>query len=88
VTAAGLDELILKLNRAFKMTIVVVTHELESVFKIADHIIMLDLGEVIFRGTLDELRKSGDERIKMFLQRKPEQVKYTPEDYFKIIAGD
>jgi len=88
VTAAGLDELILKLNRAFKMTIVVVTHELESVFKIADHIIMLDLGEVIFRGTLDELRKSGDERIIMFLERKPEQVTYTPEDYFKIIAGD
>ena len=42
VTAAGLDELIVKLKNVFKMTIVVVTHELPSVFAIADYVIMMD----------------------------------------------
>lgn len=88
VTAAGLDELILKLRNVFKMTIVVVTHELPSVFMIADYVIMLDVGEVIFSGTLDELKASDNPRIRMFLERKPESDIYTPEDYLKIIAGD
>jgi len=88
VTAAGLDELILKLRNVFKMTIVVVTHELPSVFMIADYVIMLDIGEVIFSGTLDELKASDNPRIRMFLERKPEKEVYSPEDYFRIIAGD
>ena len=56
----------------FRMTIVVVTHELASVFMIADYIIMLDAGNVLFSGTLDELRASENPRIKMFLERRPE----------------
>ena len=87
VTAAGLDELILKLKKVFKMTIVVVTHELPSVFSIADYVIMLDAGNVIFEGTLDELKKSSHQRIKMFLERSPEQETYSPDDYFKVITG-
>ncbi|MGD0282447.1 MAG: ABC transporter ATP-binding protein [Dissulfurispiraceae bacterium] len=88
VTAAGLDKLILKLRDVFKMTIVVVTHELPSVFMIADYVIMLDLGNVIFTGTLDELRVSEHPKVRMFLERRPEDEKYSPEDYFKFIAGD
>ncbi|OGP87296.1 MAG: ABC transporter ATP-binding protein [Deltaproteobacteria bacterium RBG_16_48_10] len=88
VTAAGLDELILKLKNVFKMTIVVVTHELASVFTIADYVIMLDFGEVIFSGTLDQLKASDHPRIRMFLERRPEKEAYSPEDYFRIIAGD
>lgn len=88
VTAAGLDELILKLKHVFKMTIVVVTHELASVFTIADHVVMLDFGEVIFSGNLDELKVSDHPKIKMFLERRPEKEAYSPEDYFRIIAGD
>lgn len=88
VTAAGIDELILKLRDVFKMTIVVVTHELPSLFMIADYVIMLDMGVVIFSGTLDELKASDNERIRMFLERKPEKITYSPDDYLKIIAGD
>ncbi len=88
VTAAGLDELILKLRNVFKMTIIVVTHELPSVFTIADYVIMLDTGNVIFSGTLDELKVSDNPRIRMFLERRPEKDAYSPEDYFKIIAGE
>jgi phospholipid/cholesterol/gamma-HCH transport system ATP-binding protein len=88
VTAAGLDELILKLRKVFRMTIVVVTHEMASVFLIADYIIMLDAGNVLFTGTLDELRASDNPGIRMFLERRPETEVYSPDDYFKIIAGD
>jgi phospholipid/cholesterol/gamma-HCH transport system ATP-binding protein len=88
VTAAGLDELILKLNKVFRMTVVVVTHELPSVFAIADYVIMLDKGAVLFCGTLEELRKAEHPRIKMFLERKPEEETYSPDDYFRVIAGE
>lgn len=88
VTAAGLDELILKLGKVFRMTIVVVTHELPSVFAIADYVIMLDKGEALFSGTLEELRASDHPRIRMFLERKPEEEMYSPEDYFRVIAGE
>lgn len=88
VTAAGLDKLILKLRNVFRMTIVAVTHELASVFAIADYVIMLDLGEMIFSGTLDELRASENPRVRMFLERRPETETYSPHDYFRFIAGD
>jgi phospholipid/cholesterol/gamma-HCH transport system ATP-binding protein len=88
VTAAGLDDLILKLRNVFGITIVVVTHELASVFTIADYVIMLDAGEVIFSGILDDLRKSENERIRMFLERKPETKTYSPDDYFRFIVGE
>jgi phospholipid/cholesterol/gamma-HCH transport system ATP-binding protein len=88
VTAAGLDELIVKLRDVFKRTVIVVTHELHSVYTIADFVVMLDRGEVLFSGPLDALKQSADPRIRMFLERKPENVSYSPEDYFKYIAGD
>ena len=88
VTAAGLDELIIRLRNVFKMTIVVVTHELPSIFAIADYVIMLDLGEVLFAGPLDGLRASDHPRIRMFLERKPEEETYSPADYFRFIAGN
>ncbi len=88
VTAAGLDKLILKLRDVFKITIVVVTHELPSLLTISDHVIMLDSGEAIFSGTLDELKKADNPRIKMFLERRPEEETYSPDDYLRVIAGD
>jgi phospholipid/cholesterol/gamma-HCH transport system ATP-binding protein len=88
VTAAGIDELILKLNEVFKVTVVVVTHELQSIFTIAKHVIMLDLGEKIFEGSLEELRASDHPRVRMFLERQPDRDTYSPEDYLGIIAGD
>lgn len=88
VTAAGLDELIIKLRDVFRMTIIVVTHELPSVFMISDYVIMLDLGEVVFAGTLDELKMSQHPRVRMFLERQAEKETYSPEDYFRFIAGN
>jgi len=61
VVSSSLDELILRLKDALDMTIVVVTHELESAFKIADRISVIDKGNIVMTGTVEEIRNSDDE---------------------------
>jgi len=72
IVAAELDDLILLLKRAFQMTVVVVTHELASAFRIADRIAMLYKGSFLAVGTKDEIRSSQDSRIRKFLDRIPD----------------
>ena len=59
IIAAGIDELILKLKKAFRITIVVVTHELASAFLIADRMILLDKGVIVANGTPRNCRKAS-----------------------------
>ncbi|NOZ60856.1 MAG: ATP-binding cassette domain-containing protein [Calditrichaeota bacterium] len=66
VTAIGLDRLLLKLRDLLKMTLVLVTHELASIRRIADRIIFLDDGQVLFYGKLDEALSSDIPAIKEF----------------------
>ncbi|HUU27242.1 MAG TPA: ABC transporter ATP-binding protein [archaeon] len=73
IVAAGLDQLILKLKKALKMTIVVVTHEMASMYTIADRVIMLHGGKVIFSGTLEEFKNCSHERVRQFIERRPEE---------------
>lgn len=72
IIAAGIDDLILKLKKAFRMTIVVVTHELASAFLIADRMILVDKGNIIALGTVEELKSSQQPRVRQFLDRVPE----------------
>jgi phospholipid/cholesterol/gamma-HCH transport system ATP-binding protein len=88
VTAAGLDNLILGLQKNFKMTIVVVTHELASVFAIADYVIMLDKGQVLFFGPLEDLKASDHPRIKQFLDRRWEEEEMSEEDQWRAVVED
>ena len=71
IVAAELDELILLLKQAFQMTVIVVTHELASAFRIADRIAMLYQGSFPAVGTRDEIRDSKDPHIRQFLDRIP-----------------
>lgn len=66
IATSRLDQLINQLRDSMGMTSVVVTHVLESVRRIADHIVMLDKGQVILDGTLDDLDASDDPRIIQF----------------------
>jgi phospholipid/cholesterol/gamma-HCH transport system ATP-binding protein len=72
ITAAGIDNLILKLKKTFKMTIVVVTHEMASAQVIADRIAVMDEGRVIAAGTMEEIRTSTHPRVIQFLNRTAE----------------
>src|SRR5215813_9574799 len=71
IVAAELDELILLLKQAFQMTVIVVTHELPSAFRIADRIAMLYKGAFRAIGTRDEIRASQEPRVRQFLDRVP-----------------
>lgn len=79
VTSAELDLFILKLRDALNMTIVIVTHELESMFSIADRITVLHHGHQLITGSKDEIRASTDPRIVSLLNRQPldEQIDAT-----------
>ena len=74
IVAAELDELILTLKRAFDMTVVVVTHELASAFRIADRMAFLYKGSLIAVGTKEEIKNSPHPRIRQFLDRVPDQI--------------
>ena len=69
IIAAGIDDLILKLKRAFAMTIVVVTHELASAFLIADRMMLIDKGNIIAIGTPEEMKTDQHPRVRQFLDR-------------------
>jgi phospholipid/cholesterol/gamma-HCH transport system ATP-binding protein len=88
IIAAGIDELILKLKRAFKMSIVVVTHELASAFLIADRMIVLDKGVIVADATTEEMKNSTQPRVRQFLDRVPEPEVTGEIDYLQMLTGD
>jgi phospholipid/cholesterol/gamma-HCH transport system ATP-binding protein len=72
ITSAELDELILSLAKTLKMTFVIVTHELASIYAIADRIIMLDKQTkgILAAGKPQELRDhSDDPKVRQFFSR-------------------
>ncbi len=87
VTAAGLDELILKLKHTFRMTILVVTHELPSLFLIADHVVMMMGGKVLMEGALADLKASLDPQVQDFLARRPAPEHEDAEGYLQSLVG-
>ncbi|MBN8481544.1 MAG: ABC transporter ATP-binding protein [Xanthomonadales bacterium] len=88
VVSAELDELILRLRDALRMTIVVVTHELESAFKIADTITVLDQGDVLMTGTVAEVRAAANERIQDLLNRRPREVQVDADEYLRRLTRE
>ena len=85
IVGAELDELILELKRAFSMTVLVVTHEMASAFRIADRMAMLYKGSLIAVGTKEEMQSNPHPRIRQFLDRVPDQISETAgmDQYFE-----
>jgi phospholipid/cholesterol/gamma-HCH transport system ATP-binding protein len=74
VTSAEIDELVLRLRKTLGVTFVLVTHELASIFAVADRALMLDKAAkgIIAQGSPDALRRESDDpRVLAFFQRKP-----------------
>jgi phospholipid/cholesterol/gamma-HCH transport system ATP-binding protein len=88
IIAAGVDELILDLKKAFHMTIIVVTHELASAFLIADRMVLIDKGNVVAIGTREEMRSSTHPRVRQFLDRIAEPEVSQELDYLQMLTDD
>lgn len=82
IVSAGLDELILFLKRSFGITILVVTHELESAFRIADRVAMLYQGRLITVDNKEQFVANSHPRIRQFLDRQPDAMPRVAADQF------
>ena len=87
VVASAIDDLIIDLRDAMGMSIVVVTHELESAFKIADRICVLDQGNILMVGTVEEVKASDNERIQNLLNRRTEEEVLDPDEYLRRLTA-
>ncbi len=73
INAAQMDQLLLDMKARYPtMTLVVVTHDLSSVRRIADHVILIRDGSVGFAGAADELETSTDAYLRQFMDRLPD----------------
>ena len=63
-----LGNLIVRLKAQLKLTSVVVTHDMRLSEKLADHIVFLDRAKIIFRGTVPEMKRSGETLVQQFLK--------------------
>src|SRR6202158_5042667 len=88
IIAAGIDNLILKLRKAFDITMVVVTHELASAFLIADRMVLIGRGNIVTIGTPAELKASEHPRVKQFLNRVAEPEVEGELNYLQMLTDD
>jgi phospholipid/cholesterol/gamma-HCH transport system ATP-binding protein len=88
IIAAGIDQLILELKRAFRMTIIVVTHELASAFLIADRMLLIDKGNIVAIGTVAEMQASTQPRVRQFLDRVAEPQISGELDYLQMLTAE
>src|SRR6201998_96925 len=86
IIAAGVDPVILELERALRMTIIVVTHELASAFLIADRMVLINKGDVVALGTAEEMKNSKHPKVRQFLDRIPEPAVAQELDYLQMLT--
>ena len=72
VVLAVIDELITGLGHKLGVASIVVTHEMQSAFRIADRMVLLYRGQIIASGTPEEIRNSPDPVVQQFIQGKAE----------------
>ena len=72
IMAGVIDKLILDLSKKLSITSVVVTHDMNSVFRIADRIAMLHEGKIVQVGTKEEIKNTVNPLAKQFVKGEPE----------------
>ena len=68
IMADVIDQLIRSLQQRMGVTSVVVTHDMQSAFKVADRMALLNDGRVVFLGTPDEVRATRDPLVRQFVE--------------------
>ncbi|MCK4463323.1 MAG: ATP-binding cassette domain-containing protein, partial [Candidatus Omnitrophica bacterium] len=72
IVTAVMDKLIIDLSKALSVTSIVVTHDMHSVFRIADRIAMLYEGKVVAIGTREEIKNSSNSYVRQFILGNPD----------------
>jgi phospholipid/cholesterol/gamma-HCH transport system ATP-binding protein len=86
IMAAGIDDLILNLKKAYAMSIIVVTHELASAFLIADRILLIDRGNIVAMGPVQEIQQSAQPRVRQFLDRVADSTADDEVDHLRMFT--
>lgn len=82
IMAANIDKLIVELSEKLNVTSIVVTHDLQSVEKIADRVVMLHNGKIIFSGSVSELNSTNNEVVHQFVTANAEgPIQPKPQKY-------
>ena len=68
IRSDAISELILKLQRELQVTAIVVTHDIANALKVADRLVMLHHGKLIFNGTAEEIESTEDETVQRFVK--------------------
>lgn len=68
ITTEGLDRLLLTMRDNLGMTLVIVSHTIASIQRIADHVVFIHDGDVLFEGSYKDARKAGIEQIDYFFK--------------------
>ena len=87
VTAAELDQLLIQMRDVFGVTLVVVTHEMESAFLVAQRLALMHHGRFLVTGTPEEVRASQHPVVRRFLDRVPEEHAEDGERYQQLIKS-
>jgi len=72
VTTAVIDELMLQMKQELQATSILVTHDIQSAFRVADRVALLHSGRVHFEGSPDEVRQSEDPLVRAFVEGRQE----------------
>jgi phospholipid/cholesterol/gamma-HCH transport system ATP-binding protein len=72
VTTAVIDRLVVKLRREIHVTSIVITHNMESAYRVASRVAMLYRGRIRFVGTPEEIRQVDDPVVRGFVEGRPE----------------
>jgi len=82
IMAANIDKLIIELSEKLKITSIVVTHDMQSVAKVADRVVMLHEGQMIYSGTVSELQTTDHKVVKQFVNAEAEgPIQLKPDKY-------
>lgn len=74
VRSDAISELILKMQRELRVTSIVVTHDMANAFKVADRIVMLYEGKIVFDGTPDDIRAAEDPAVRRFVRGEADEA--------------
>ena len=90
VVTAVIDKLMIDLTKIMGITSLVVTHDMNSAFRIADQMIMLHRGRIMAQGTPDEIKNSPDPLVQQFITGAPDgpiPLRMSQKDYREDMLG-